>query len=73
MVPGGQIVIACSGNSIANASATLTDSTYKLTVKSTTDPRVDVVFANTDASNEYIYTCIKGQAIRSVSEQPGRR
>jgi hypothetical protein len=43
-VPGGRIVVACTGNSIANANATVSDSTYTLTVRSTSNPRVDVFF-----------------------------
>jgi hypothetical protein len=46
-VPGGTIVIACKGNSIANANATTSDSSYTLTVVSTTDPKVDVYFSKT--------------------------
>ncbi|MDQ1465292.1 MAG: hypothetical protein QOC73_2233, partial [Actinomycetota bacterium] len=43
-VPGGRVVVACSGNSIANANATVSDSSYTLTVKSTSNPAVDVFF-----------------------------
>jgi hypothetical protein len=42
--PGGQILIACSGNSIANANATPSTG-YTLTVRSTSNPQVDVFFA----------------------------
>jgi hypothetical protein len=44
-VPGGRIVIACAGNSIANANATPTDSSYTLTTRSLADPKVDVFFS----------------------------
>jgi hypothetical protein len=46
-VPGGTIVIACKGSSIANANATTSDSSYTLTVVSTSDPKVDVYFSKT--------------------------
>lgn len=70
VVPGGQIVIACSGDSIANASATLSDSSYTLTVKSTTDPNVDVVFTKNGTPSEYVYKCRAGQAIGGIVERP---
>jgi len=44
-VPGGRIVIACLGNTIANASATTTDPGYTLTPRSLVDPRIDVFFS----------------------------
>jgi hypothetical protein len=44
-VPGGRIVIACLGNSIANASATTTDPGYTLTPRSLVNPRIDVFFS----------------------------
>jgi len=66
-------VIACSGDSIANASATLSpvDPSYKLTVKSTVDPSVDVVFTKDSTPAEYVYKCRAGQAIGGIVEHPG--
>jgi hypothetical protein len=70
-VPGGQIIIACSGDSIANASASLKiDSGYALTVKSHTDPAVDVVFSKDDQSSEYVYKCRAGEPLGGIVEQP---
>jgi hypothetical protein len=43
----GQINIACSGNSIANANATTLVQGYTLIVRSTSDPQLDVFFAKT--------------------------
>jgi hypothetical protein len=43
----GQIVIACSGDSIANANATTLVPGYTLTVRSTSNPQLDVFFAKT--------------------------
>jgi hypothetical protein len=43
----GQIVIACSGDSIANANATTVVPGYTLTVRSTSNPQLDVFFAKT--------------------------
>lgn len=66
VVPGGQIVIACANDSIANASATLSDSSYTLTVKSTTDPSVDVIFTKGTTPSEYVYKCRAGQALGGI-------
>jgi hypothetical protein len=41
----GQINIACSGDSIANANATTSGKGYTLTVRSTSNPQVDVFFS----------------------------
>ncbi|HEY5455801.1 MAG TPA: hypothetical protein VIJ96_10050 [Acidothermaceae bacterium] len=41
----GQINIACSGDSIANANATTSGKDYTLTVRSTINPQVDVFFS----------------------------
>jgi hypothetical protein len=68
-VPGGTIVIACSGNTIANASATPADSTYTVTAKLRADGGFDVVFTKGSLASEYIYTCRSGKAVGGPPEQ----
>jgi hypothetical protein len=69
LVPGGQIIITCRGNSIASAGASLTDSAYQLTVTSTTDPQVDVTFTKDNTPTRYVYVCLNGKAVPPLTER----
>lgn len=71
-MPGGRIVMACSGNSVATESSSLldpNDSGYSIKDVSTS-AKVDVTFTKGDTSNRYVYVCINGQAVQDVSERP---
>jgi hypothetical protein len=58
------------GDSIVGSVATLSDSSYSMTVKSHSDPAVDVVYAKGGNVAEYIYKCRAGQPLGGIVENP---
>ena len=66
----GSITITCYGDSVVGATASLTDSSYSMTVKSHSDPAVDVVYTKGDTAAEYIYKCRAGQPLGGIVEHP---
>ncbi|HEX7105533.1 MAG TPA: hypothetical protein VF218_06185 [Acidothermaceae bacterium] len=59
------------GDSIVGSTASITpESGYTLTMKSHTDPAVDVVYTKGDSVAEYMYKCRAGQPLGGLVEQP---
>jgi hypothetical protein len=67
-VPGGRIVIACSGDIVANESSSVDPGYYKTDLS--TNLKVDVIFTKDGASSEYVYQCRAGQPLGGIVEQP---
>jgi outer membrane biosynthesis protein TonB len=67
-LPGGLIVMVCSGDSVANESSSVNTGYTKTDV--TTPQAVDVTFTKDDASSQYVYKCRAGQAIGGIVEHP---
>jgi hypothetical protein len=70
VVPQGSITITCYGDTVVGATASLTDSSYRLTVKSHSDPAVDVEYTKGTSVAEYVYKCRAGQPLGGIVEQP---
>lgn len=66
----GTITITCYGDTVIGATASLTDPSYTMTVKSHSDPAVDVVYTKGATVAEYIYKCRAGQPLGGIVENP---
>jgi hypothetical protein len=67
-LPGGTIVIACSGDLVANESSSVNAGYTKTDVS--TPQSVDVTFTKDNVSSEYLYKCRAGQALGGIVEHP---
>jgi hypothetical protein len=66
-VNGGEIIIACSGDTVSQASAVLSQGSKYTFVLKSTSPKVDAVFTAPDGtSTEYVFTCAAGQVVGGI-------